>query len=233
MSSVDGRLLPGRWTDPFGGVAKMDCLKVYSELGTQSGTDAWMFGKNTVEEYFPYKFMPKSRAVGDCGEKIFMGERGSGRLFITVDPDANIFFTHNRLRGDNILVILGYNATIDYLKMLEEKEISYIVIDRADNLGRAMELIGQHFGIRYISLQGGGVIDGAMLACGLIDELSLVVYPGIDGKSGVPSIFEYIGDKGHPAQGQSLEFISGICKEHGIMWLRYKIHKVVAQENDM
>lgn len=54
-------------------------------------------------------------------------------------------------------------------------------------------LLHKHFGVRRISLQGGGIINGAMLAAGLIDQLSLVVYPGINGLTTAPSIFEYLG----------------------------------------
>lgn len=64
----------------------------------------------------------------------------------------------------------------------------------------------------------------AFLQAGLIDELSLVIYPGIDGSAGSTSIFHYIG-KGNPSQGQSLELLSVKEMEDGVVWLRYKFHK--------
>lgn len=77
------------------------------------------------------------------------------------------------------------------------------------------------FGVRSISLQGGGIINGTFLAAGLVDELSLVIYPGIDGLSGVPSIFEYLGKPGmKPAAGQTLELKSAERLEKGVVWLR-------------
>lgn len=49
---------------------------------------------------------------------------------------------------------------------------------------------------------------------------------GIDGLSGVPSIFEYVGSAtDRPAAGQSLQLLSAEQREHGVMWLRYKFHK--------
>ncbi len=92
------------------------------------------------------------------------------------------------MRGDNILTVLGKNATIDYLAYLELKGISYIVVDDIRDLRNILTLIKRHFNVKTISLQGGGIIDGAMLAQGLINELSLVIYPGIDGLSTAPSI---------------------------------------------
>lgn len=226
MSSVDGRLLPGRWTAPFDGTASSELFKEYAAIGKSLGADAWMFGKATARDAFPYKFMPKGEPVGESG-KVFVGNRTSSRLFITIDPDADIFFTSDRLRGDNILVILGTNATTDYLSALEEKGISYIVVDDVCDLRNALTLSKQYFNVRTISLQGGGIIDGAMLAQGLIDELSLVVYPGIDGLASSPSIFEYLGHPGErPAAGQALELLSVEQMPHGIVWLRYKFHNI-------
>ena len=110
--------------------------------------------------------------------------------------------------------------------MLEEKGISYIVLADPTDLRSAMEIIHDRFGIKKISLQGGGIINGAMLAAGLIDELSLVMYPGIDSLTTVPSIFEYIGASDEtPAAGQSLELLSADVSNHGIVWLKYKFHK--------
>lgn len=224
MSSVDGRLLPGRWTAPFDGTNPSELFKEYAAIGKSLDADAWMFGKATTREAFPYKYMSKGTAVGI--EKVFVGNRNTPRLFITIDPDADIFFTDGKLRGDNILTVLGTNATTDYLSELESKGISYIVTDNPTNLNKIMEIIYERFGIECISLQGGGIIDGAMLASGLIDELSLVIYPGIDGLTTSPSIFEYLGhSEEKPADGQALELISMEQKSHGIVWLRYKFHK--------
>lgn len=225
MSSVDGRLLPSRWTPPFDGTEAGKLFAEYAAIGRLLDTDAWMFGKATAREAFPYKFMPKTTAHPKAG-KIHIGKRDSARLFITVDPDADIFYTSDRLRGDNIVTILGTNATADYLEMLEEKGISYIVLPDATALDEAMEILYGKFGVRKISLQGGGIIDGAMLAAGLLYELSLVIYPGIDGLTTAPSIFEYLGASDErPAEGQSLELLSVEQRNHGIVWLRYKFHR--------
>lgn len=226
MSSVDGRLLPGRWTAPFDGTNPSELFKEYAAIGKSLGTDAWMFGKATAREAFPYRFMPKGEPVGESG-KVFIGNRTSSRLFITIDPDADIFFTSDRMRGDNILTVLGKNATADYLAALEEKGVSYLVVDDVCDLRKALSLVKRHFNVEAISLQGGGIIDGAMLAQGLISELSLVVYPGIDGLAGAPSIFEYLGGSDErPAEGRALELLSVEQKPHGIVWLRYKFHNL-------
>lgn len=54
MSSVDGRLLNDRWTEPFDGTPASDLFQVYAAIGRELYTDAWMFGKNTLRAAFPY-----------------------------------------------------------------------------------------------------------------------------------------------------------------------------------
>lgn len=169
--------------------------------------------------------MPKSSGHPEIG-KVHISHRESSRLFITIDPDCDIFYNSDKLRGDNIITVIGANATDDYIAMLEEKGISYIVLANPTDLSEAMDILYERFGIRKISLQGGGIINGAMLAASLIDELSLVIYPGIDGLTTAPSIFEYLGASDErPASGQSLELLSSKTLDNGIVWLRYRFHR--------
>ena len=226
MSSVDGRLLNERWTEPYDGTPASALLQVYASIGRELGTDAWMFGKNTLRTIFPYKWSIDGHTVPSDYPAVFIGERHSERIFIVADPEADIYFTSSVLRGDNILVIVGRNATEEYLTHLREKRISYLIVNDATDLREGLEAVGREFGIRSVSVQGGGILNGALLADGLIDELSLVVYPGIDGLSGIPSIFEYMGGATeYPAQGQRLQLLSASQREYGVMWMRYEFHK--------
>lgn len=53
------------------------------------------------------------------------------------------------------------------------------------------------------------------------------IYPGIGGLSGMPSIFEYKGERAEfPADGQVLELVSARKLENGVIALRYKFHKL-------
>ena len=225
MSSVDGRLIDGRWTAPYE-AERTDLLKVYAAIGRELNTDAWMFGKNTVRAVFPERFDTSETTISADTPAVFIGERLSERMFIVADPDGDIRFTSGTLRGDNILVILGRNVMEEYLAHLREMRISYIIVNDATNLREGLEVTGSAFGIRSVSVQGGGILNGALLAGGLIDELSLVVYPGIDGLAGIPSIFEYAGGAtDFPAKGQNLELLSIEKREHGVVRLRYEFHK--------
>ncbi|MDE5709047.1 MAG: hypothetical protein K2I32_06355, partial [Alistipes sp.] len=82
MSSVDGRLLNSRWTEPFDGTPASALLQVYAAIGRELGTDAWMFGKNTLRAAFSYKFAVSGRPVQPDTPAGFVGERRAERMFV-------------------------------------------------------------------------------------------------------------------------------------------------------
>lgn len=227
ISSVDGRLLNERWTQPYNGKSPGDVCKVYAEIGRELGTQAWMFGKNTLQQgFFPDVFKHERKAIAQDFNTYF-GHRISERMFVVADPTGEITYTSDTVRGDNIVTILGGQVSENYLDHLRRTGISYLFAG-ADgyDLSLAMHKLYDEFGIESLSLQGGGIINGAFLKAGLLDELSLLVYPGIDGLSGIPSIFEYWGEKGEmPASGQALELLKADSLENGVVKLHYKFHK--------
>ncbi len=93
MSSIDGRLLNGRWTPPFDGTPTSKPLEVYTALGRELNTDAWMFDKNTLRAVFPYKWGENGYTVQSDSPAAFVDERRSRRMFIVADPEADIYFT--------------------------------------------------------------------------------------------------------------------------------------------
>lgn len=122
MSSVDGRLIDGRWTAPYE-AERGELLEVYAAIGRELNTDAWMFGKNTVRAIFPDKFETVGHTIMSDTPTVFVGECHSGRMFIVADPEGDIMFSSATLRGDNILIILGRNVTEEYLTHLREMRI--------------------------------------------------------------------------------------------------------------
>lgn len=226
MSSVDGRLLTERWTEPFNGKSKGELMGVYAAIGRKLNADAWMFGKNTLQEgYFPKKFHTSDKTP--LAHPIpYLAHKTSSRLFVVIDPDADILYESSAVRGDRIVTVLPETTPAAYLEYLQQRDISYLFAGvKGDELNAAMKALAETFGVETLSLQGGGIIDGAFLQAGLIDELSLVVYPGIDGSASSPSIFEYIGREQAPARGLSLELLSAETVQDGVVWLRYKFHK--------
>jgi riboflavin biosynthesis pyrimidine reductase len=69
--------------------------------------------------------------------------------------------------------------------------------------------------------------NGAFLRAGLIDEISLVICPAVDGAKGAPTVF-YSRDEdgGAPASLRSITLESSQVPEGGAVWLRYRLQNV-------
>lgn len=148
MSSVDGRVVNSRWTNPYDGRSQSELVKVYSEIGRELGTDAWMFGLDTAKNFLPLKF------VGKKDEKLmprdpYLAPRSSKRLFVFADPEGRIYYNTSRIRGDDIAVILSENVTDEYLNHLRSAGVSYLFGGAyGKNLRMAMETLGNVFGVK-------------------------------------------------------------------------------------
>jgi riboflavin biosynthesis pyrimidine reductase len=80
--------------------------------------------------------------------------------------------------------------------------------------------LGEHFVIRRLLLEGGGHINGAFLEAGLVDQVSLLIAPGIDGRHGVAAVFD--GLKPRSNKAFSLKLKSMERREKDTIWLRYE-----------
>ena len=220
-ASVDGHLQVERWSAPYEEDARGEIMRVYPEIAKSFGTDAWTFGRNTVREIFPDKIEIGENPV--MQPSVYAAERHSDRMFISFDPASDIAYSASQLRSNDILVVLPMQtATSPYLSFLQEKGISYMVVEDFEDTKSILEAINAHFGIQAISLQGGGKLNGGMLNSGVIDELSLVIYPGLDCQKDSVAIFDDADDQ--VVAKTKLELINAEPKAHGAVWLRYKVH---------
>ena len=122
---------------------------------------------------------------------------------------------------------MGENVSEEYLEHLRQIGISYLFAGKdGHDYSKALEILQKDFGMRLVLLDGGGALNGEFLRQKLINELSLVIYPGIDGLYGISSIYEYRGNACEfPAKGQSLELKEITPCRDGVVWIKYKFHK--------
>lgn len=154
-----------------------------------------------------------------------MAGHAQAQLAIALDPSGKLHYGRNGTEAEHFVSILGEQVSDTYLADLQADGVSYLFAgEDGHDLERAMEIPGNDFGMHTLLLEGGGIINGSFLKAGLIDEISLLIYPGIDGLSGIPSIFEYCGaGDERPAAGRALRHLSTQILEGGIVWLRYSV----------
>lgn len=138
-------------------------------------------------------------------------------------PDTNGTLLWDADQPKPLLIVLSENAPAEYLNYLRDRNISYIVAGRERiDLNRAMEILGADFGVKRLAVVGGGKINGGFLSAGLIDELSLLLAPGIDGRTSQPDLFDGIADRpGFLPARLALKSVETIAD--GVLWIKYSV----------
>lgn len=226
MSSVDGRIIGDRWTPAFDGTDFDTTVQCYYDISNDMDVDAQWLGRKTVQTDLVKASFDHRNDPPAQNPEPFIGTRDTKRMCIVMDPTGKIRYSQNTIMGENIIVVLGKSVSQTCLAHLRELGISYLFAGAdGSDLDMALTHLGE-IGIRRIVLQGGGIINGSFLKAGLIDELSLLIYPGIDGLARSSSVFDWAGENGdRPSDGQALELLSVQQMPHGVVWLRYRFHR--------
>lgn len=224
VSSVDGRLLVGRWTPSAAGIGAGLLHRHYEEVAGRLGGEGWIVGRTTMAEIAKGEPRVPSVVPGDL-RGTHVADRKGRDLAVAVDPHGKVHYGRDDVGGDHVVAVLGEGVPDAYLAELREDGVSYLFAgpDGRDLAG-ALDTLGEAFGVRTLLLEGGGAINGAFLKAALIDEVSLLVHPAIDGLAGVPSIFDYRGGPDEkPAAGRALRHVHTETLEGGTVWLRYRV----------
>ncbi len=214
MTSVDGRI-DCAMTGQFQGVDQY--YRVLSELDMPTT----LSGRNTaeLEMSLPGKFEAKDPAP--CGREGFSRKAEADGYEVVVD-------THGKLLWDKEdadahkphLIVTSTSVPKEYLDYLDAQNISWIACgtDKID-LIRASEILSDEFGVRRMGIVGGPTINTAFLDADLLDEIVILIGPGIDGRAAMPSVFEgRDSDKPLPLILQGVE-----SYDNGTVLLQYKL----------
>jgi len=221
MVSLDGRIHPSRWTDSPEGDRK-DWTTLYEHLhGTLRG-DAWLVGRVTMAEMS--KGAPHPPATpGTVERPHHFARRDAGTFAIAFDRSGKLHFNKADVGGDHVVVLLGPGVPDAHLAELANDGVSYVVAaDDQMDPRPLFELLGRELGIKRLLLEGGGNVNGSMLAAGVVDEISLLVAPAIDGALGITGVFEVPEAAGLKGRAR-LRLASCESLAHGVVHLRYTV----------
>lgn len=214
VASVDGRI-------DCSMVDKISGDEYYSTLASL-GCPSYVEGKITTEHYHS---LPGHYEAEDstpvARETLHKAVEADG---YQICPDTKGTLLWAAAQPEPLLILLSENAPEEYLGYLRDRNISYIVAgkERID-LPRAMEILGKEFGVTRLAVLGGGRINGGFLSAGLIDEISILLAPGIDGRTMQPALFDGIADRpGFIPTKLKLRSVESIAE--GVLWIRYSTH---------
>ena len=81
------------------------------------------------------------------------------------------------------------------------------------DLKQAMAILDDEFCIKRLAVVGGGKTNGGFLKAGLVDEISLLIGPGVAGRTGQPAVFDGLtSDRPTPLTLKSVKSYAIIIK---------------------
>lgn len=126
------------------------------------------------------------------------------------------------------MVVLTESVPDGHLRALRAGDQSDLFAGRREiDFALALTKLRRLFGIERLLVEGGGHINGSMLKAGVIDALSLLLAPAVDGLSGTPAVLELSGTEDESIAGRRRLDLTG-CERlsGGVVWLRYRITPV-------
>ena len=183
VCSIDGRIWGSRWR-PKGNVVP----NLFERLHDQLGGGSWLCGRVTAQEFAKGTAYPPTDQV--FPRENWFAQRDARAWGIFLDAHGKAVWARKDIGGDAILVILTEQVPDGHLAGLRADGVSYIFAGATEiDLAGALETLNSALGIERLMLEGGGGANGALLRAGLVDEISLVVSPVIDGSTGAPTVF--------------------------------------------
>jgi riboflavin biosynthesis pyrimidine reductase len=218
-ASLDGRTLPSRWR-PEGAAAG----GLFERLHAEIGGDAWLVGRVTGQEFARGKAYP-ARTDKTFPREAWFARRGANAYGVVLDAHGKIAWGRSDIGGDPIVVVLCQRVSDAHLAGLRADGVSYIFAGKAElDLGLVLEILNRELGVKRLLLEGGGGANGAFLRAGLVDEISLILCPAVDGAKGAPSVFDSSeAEAGQPAPIQTVVLESSQVLDGGAVWLRYRL----------
>lgn len=146
-----------------------------------------------------------------------------GRWMVVIDSRARVRWTTAEMDGTRLAVLISRTTPAAYRRFLREHDVPYLEVgeDRV-NLGRALHRLGEVFGVDCVVSDAGGVLNGALLRSGLVDEIDIQFLPVIVGLAGAPAIFEGY-DLGALGSIRDLELISAETCPDASVFVRYAV----------
>jgi riboflavin biosynthesis pyrimidine reductase len=216
MSSLDGHALTDGWERPF----KKDAGQLYEDLAEQFKFDAWVCGRVTMQEIAHGEGYPKGLANGPIPRTDHFAKRDAPKYAISIDPHGKVEWKSNEALGSHVVEVLTEAVSDDYLAYLQSIEVSYLFAGKTDiDLHRVVDTLARELGTKRLVVEGGPHVSGSFVNAGLVDEVSVLLLPLIDGRAEHPASFEVA-----PAKWQQPEYLklnSAEVQEGGAVWLRY------------
>ena len=222
LQSVDGNIDGSFFSLP----ETMPALREFSRIREEYACDAVISGAITASEIYSNSLADDLPEVLETYSRTDWQAAKADKYAVIIDGEGTILWQSGTVerRGDkmHVVTILQENVSDAYIAHLCQAGVSYVFAGKDSlDLPLAVRKLKEQFGIEKMLLSGGGIVDLAFLQAGLIDEISLIIPPVIDGGTGLASAFD---DSAFAANHspKPLSLIDVQRLDEDCIWLRYQ-----------
>lgn len=215
-ASVDGRIDCSMLTEIPGG-------NEYYETLDELSLTATLCGRVTAEFEMAEKgtFMPSS--LESLNKEGFSRNTSAEKYSVVVDTKGCLLWKDNLCDGSALVIVTSEAVSKDYVNYLNAKGISWIACGQNKiDLAKAVQILADELKVDRLGIVGGANINGSFLKAGLLDEVSILLAPGIDGRKGMLGVFDGLDADCEPFL---LKLMSVKQYSYDTVWLRYKVEE--------
>lgn len=210
MTVLDGRI-------DCGMTAKMPGVEeYYSTLAALNAPTSWS-GRVTaqLEMAEPGQFRAENPEA--VGKECVLKQASAEGYTVVADTKGTLLWPDDTGSRAPLVVVTSEQVSNEYLAYLSRRHISWIVCGKTHiDLARACEILNREFGVERMAIVGGGRINAGFLDAGLLDEVSILLAPGIDGRAGMAAAFDGLPMDREPYR---LKLTGVTPYENGAVWL--------------
>lgn len=222
MSTIDGKIT--------GGDDGVDILDNYYDQYTKTEDTfeghAWMCGRVTMQMFASTNISTLPAPINISYNDYIASHTETGYIF-GVDTKGLLRWDNNTIKLESIknnlhlIIVVTTTTPKEYLQYLQNKHISYLVAgdDKIDFL-TLFKKIKEKFCVEKLLLEGGGLLNGSVLAADCVDEISLLICPLTLNRTKAPCIFERNMEEKIQTKEYMLLAVQKI--ENNCVWLTYK-----------
>lgn len=201
--------------------AKLKGVEHYYTTLKELNTPTTVSGKVTAQLELALSGEFTSTNTEIYGKEGFSKKTDAEGYEVVVDTKGSLLWDDDTNSTKPHLIITSEQVTKEYLDYLDSKNISWIVCGKTSiDLTRASEILADEFYVKRMAIVGGGFINGSFLEAGLLDEISMLIGAGIDGRKGMVGVFD-----GRSMQSNivelKLEKLDSF--DDGSIWIRYSL----------
>ena len=221
-------------------------IGIFRQRWTDYGADAIIYGAVTMRMFAAGRYPQAPEAEESCpadaepfpaadsvaaasaltAKVDFHSDAPAKKYYIAIDPDGTVAYNGPyidvRGRGQHgVIHAVTAKTPVSYLRYLREQGISYLFCGE-ESLDPVilMQKVREAFGVRKAILSGGAFADWTMLSAGLIDELTMMFSPVVDGNPAAHSVF--MRSEGMEAKNVGMELVEIEKTEGDAFFVTYR-----------